>query len=215
MIKSKPILMMVILLFSLFCVCFLCYASDIAINSAEFVAYTDAEGNEDDSYVIMHLDVAAAESVTQLSVCIMGADINNVIQAQATGKIIYVNQFDTPDNGVLTVPLSKSLICSATGTTDPDGAVVYVKIGGLGTDYVCSKAVTVTLPEAEVTYGDVTDDGVVDIGDAIKILRYDAGLETLTEQQLAAAELTGDGVVDIGDAIKILRYDAGLVDSLK
>ena len=78
-----------------------------------------------------------------------------------------------------------------------------------------TKEVTVTLPKPDVIYGDVTDDGIVDIGDAIKILRYDAGLDTLTEDQLIAGEVTGDGIVDIGDAIKILRYDAGLVSTIK
>ncbi|MBS4020834.1 MAG: dockerin type I repeat-containing protein [Dethiobacter sp.] len=58
--------------------------------------------------------------------------------------------------------------------------------------------------------GDVNGDGVVNVGDAILVLRHVVNLITLNETQLAAADVNNDGVVDIADVILILRQIAGL-----
>lgn len=65
--------------------------------------------------------------------------------------------------------------------------------------------------------GDVNSDGEVDAADAIKIARYDAGLDEYSQEDYAklkaSGDVNGDGRVDAGDAVLIRRYDAGLISS--
>jgi hypothetical protein len=68
-----------------------------------------------------------------------------------------------------------------------------------------------------VKRGDVNDDGIVDSGDAILILRYSVGLTALTDTQKAAGNVTNkvsNSDIDSGDAIVILRYSVGLITAL-
>jgi hypothetical protein len=51
--------------------------------------------------------------------------------------------------------------------------------------------------------GDVNGDGVVDIQDALEILKYLAGLESVVDFE-----------ADINDALEILKYLAGLPNIL-
>jgi hypothetical protein len=67
------------------------------------------------------------------------------------------------------------------------------------------------------TRGDVNDDGSIDAGDAILVLRYSVSLITLTDTQKAAGNVTSktsNNDIDSGDAIKILRYSVGLITEL-
>jgi hypothetical protein len=75
---------------------------------------------------------------------------------------------------------------------------------------------TVTVVQT-VKKGDVNDDGTVDSGDAILILRYSVGLTALTDTQKAAGNVTNkvsNSDIDSGDAIVILRYSVGLITVL-
>lgn len=72
---------------------------------------------------------------------------------------------------------------------------------------------TITVVKS-VTIGDVNDDGSIDSGDAILVLRYSVGLTTLTDAQKCAGNVTSkadNNNIDSGDAIKILRYSVGLI----
>ncbi|MBQ9867751.1 MAG: Ig-like domain-containing protein [Lachnospiraceae bacterium] len=62
--------------------------------------------------------------------------------------------------------------------------------------------------------GDLTGDGVVAMGDVVKVARAVAGYITLTEEEEIAADVTGDTKVAMGDVVKIARYVAGYIDSL-
>ena len=73
---------------------------------------------------------------------------------------------------------------------------------------------TVAVGQKLIVVGDVNGDAVIDVGDAIVISMYDAGLIELTVDQLSAADVNGDGVVDAGDAIVISMYDAGLITEI-
>ncbi|HOK80231.1 MAG TPA: dockerin type I repeat-containing protein [bacterium] len=55
--------------------------------------------------------------------------------------------------------------------------------------------------------GDVNEDGVIDISDAILCLRMSIGLDPMN---IETADMNSDGVVDISDAILILRKTVGL-----
>ena len=69
-----------------------------------------------------------------------------------------------------------------------------------------------------VLHGDINNNGVVDVGDAILALRYDAGLIELAPSQELAANVNGDltpegeQIVNYQDAILILRKVVHLID---
>jgi len=82
-------------------------------------------------------------------------------------------------------------------------------------------AATVTAGAVEVTdgarpyvKGDANEDGSINAGDAILILRYSVGLSTVSDAQKLACEVNNDGSINAGDAIQILRYSVGLSSTL-
>lgn len=62
--------------------------------------------------------------------------------------------------------------------------------------------------------GDLDGNGLVNVIDAVILLRYSVSLFSLTPQQLLFADANGDGHVTLADVIVILRYIAGLVEEL-
>ena len=67
--------------------------------------------------------------------------------------------------------------------------------------------------DLQVMLGDVNGDNIIDVGDAIVLLRYIAGLESeIGAEALAAADVNGDNIIDVGDAMELLRNIAGLSD---
>ena len=75
----------------------------------------------------------------------------------------------------------------------------------------CDVTITATFLEKSLhEMGDLNMDGKVDSGDAILLLRYNAGLETLTNEQKLLADVNSNGRIDASDASEILRMDAGL-----
>ena len=57
------------------------------------------------------------------------------------------------------------------------------------------------------TYGDLDNNGVIDVRDVLLAMKYVLGYQSLTEAQLEAADVNGDGVVNISDVNR--RGDAG------
>lgn len=62
--------------------------------------------------------------------------------------------------------------------------------------------------------GDVNEDGVVSILDAIIIQKHLVGLTNLTDSQKSVADANGDGVVSILDATLIQKYLVGIITTL-
>ncbi|WP_317854885.1 Ig-like domain-containing protein [Chakrabartyella piscis] len=62
-------------------------------------------------------------------------------------------------------------------------------------------------------YGDVNNDGNVDVADALIVLQANVGLRTLTATQQETADVNDDNYIDAADAILILRYNSGLINS--
>ncbi|WP_353894466.1 glucosaminidase domain-containing protein [Proteinivorax hydrogeniformans] len=106
--------------------------------------------------------------------------------------------FSSKDTKVLQVASDGRLIPQALGTTEVEVFKAGSSVGVVDVHVYLS--------------GDVNGDGRANVSDAIKILRYDAQLESFTKGQRIAADITKSGSVGISDAIKILQMDAGLVD---
>jgi large repetitive protein len=68
--------------------------------------------------------------------------------------------------------------------------------------------------------GDLNGDGLVNIQDAMTVLRMAVGLDQVTPEALAHADVAPlvngvphpDGKIDVGDVLIILRKVVGLVD---
>jgi PKD repeat protein len=73
-----------------------------------------------------------------------------------------------------------------------------------------TKTQTVRVSYNSPNKGDATGDGRIDIGDALQIARYDAGLNPAPFYP-GASDVNCDNRVDIGDALQLARYDAGLI----
>ena len=65
--------------------------------------------------------------------------------------------------------------------------------------------------------GDVNDDGNIDSGDAILVLRYDLGVMSLNEREKWCGNVTSkpsNDDIDQNDALEILGYSVGLIGNL-
>ncbi len=76
-----------------------------------------------------------------------------------------------------------------------------------------TKTIMVT-QESGPALGDVNNNGVIDIIDALQVARYDAGLGP-DPFYPEAANADCNGVINIIDALQIARYDAGLISSFE
>lgn len=212
MIKRKPLIVTLLIAIIVCSFALTCYASEITITNVTFEKYTDQNGIENDANITMNIEFSASANTTQVSVCVLGEDIDDIEEAQVNNKLIHMEQFNTPSSGIISIPLSKAAILTATGATNVDGATIYVKMGGKTVADMETKEVTVTLPQPAVIKGDVTGDGEVNGRDSTQILRYDVNLRTFSETELLAGDVTGDGAVDIFDAVWVLRFAAGLIE---
>jgi len=69
---------------------------------------------------------------------------------------------------------------------------------------------SMTMGAPGVTYGDVNNDGDIDVRDVVLVMQYIIGLRNLTDDQLKAADVNGDGTVDVQDATLIMQHVLGI-----
>ncbi|WP_198005240.1 CARDB domain-containing protein [Methanothermococcus okinawensis] len=192
--------------------------SDVSNNNKNITVYVKPQ-----TVVLPDLIVESISTPSEITVnktVTVNITIKNIGNANATKFSLRLsdsnnNTIDLKQNITLNVNESKTFSFNWTPTTEGNITLIAGVDGNNAvfenneTNNVMNKTVTV---KSSYIKGDVTGDGIVDAGDAIKILRYDAGLITNINKQ--AGDVTGDGIVDAGDAIKILRYDAGLISHL-
>ncbi len=64
----------------------------------------------------------------------------------------------------------------------------------------------------DVTFGDVNDDGKIDVRDVVMVMQYILELKELDNDQMKAADVTGDGKIDVNDVSQIMQYSLGIID---
>ncbi len=62
------------------------------------------------------------------------------------------------------------------------------------------------------TYGDVNDDGKINVQDVVLVMKHVLELEELTEAQQAVADVNGDGKINVQDVTLIMQHSLGLID---
>ncbi len=65
---------------------------------------------------------------------------------------------------------------------------------------------------SEVTYGDINNDGEIDVRDVVLVIQYALELRTLTPDQLKAADVNGDGEVNVLDVTLIKQYSLRVIE---
>ena len=66
-----------------------------------------------------------------------------------------------------------------------------------------------SVPTPAIIYGDVNNDGGINIFDATLVIQATLGLTTLTSSQIQKGDVSGDGRVTAYDAALILQKIAG------
>ncbi len=61
-------------------------------------------------------------------------------------------------------------------------------------------------------YGDINQDGDINVLDVVLLMRYLLGFEDLEIESLALADVNGDDRVDINDVYYIMQYSLGLIE---
>lgn len=114
-------------------------------------------------------------------------------------NILYINQATADEKGTVTFDnVYPSSLVDSTVYLSGTGLTGLTKMGFI---------------DLQVMLGDVNGDNIIDVGDAIVLLRYIAGLESeIGAEALAAADVNGDNIIDVGDAMELLRNIAGLSD---
>lgn len=79
------------------------------------------------------------------------------------------------------------------------GMVAFTMLAGMST----------IVPSA-AKLGDVLDDSVIGIEDAVAIINHVNGVKSLTDFQMKLADVNGDGVVDIQDAVTVINHINGV-----
>lgn len=62
------------------------------------------------------------------------------------------------------------------------------------------------------TYGDINNDGKINVQDVVLVMKHVLELETLTDAQKAVADVNGDGAINVQDVTLIMQYALGLID---
>jgi hypothetical protein len=158
----------------------------------------------------------ATASVTLLGSIYIDPDTATIDLASPTQKFL-INGSDA----AYTWSVSDANVASISGSPGNSITVTGLKVGtftlkAVRTGQTDLFSGTITVVQG-YTKGDVNNDGLIDSGDAILVLRYSVGLTTLTDTQKAAGNCTSkasNNDIDSGDAIKILRYSVGLITSL-
>ena len=119
----------------------------------------------------------------------------------STTPVAYINQYAGEASGTYTFKLAADKYT--------DDSIIVVKIGG--TDVATPDAASIKLADAQqggdVVYGDVDNNGVVDMADAGLVMQFYLEKTEFTDDQKAAANVDSTSEsIDMADAGKIMQY---------
>lgn len=62
------------------------------------------------------------------------------------------------------------------------------------------------------TYGDINDDGEINVQDVALVMKHVLEIEELTDAEQAVADVNGDSEIDVKDVTLIMQYSLGLIE---
>lgn len=78
-----------------------------------------------------------------------------------------------------------------------------------------SGRITFNDPTEQILYGDVNNDGLINVADATLVQKHAADIIKLTDDQLKRADVNFDGIVNVHDSTLIRKYAADIISSFK
>ena len=78
-----------------------------------------------------------------------------------------------------------------------------------------SGRITLNEPTEQILYGDVNNDGIINVADATLVQKHAADIIKLTDDQLKRADVNFDGIVNVHDSTLIRKYAADIISSFK
>ena len=78
-----------------------------------------------------------------------------------------------------------------------------------------SGRITLNEPTEQILYGDVNNDGLINVADATLVQKHAADIIKLTDDQLKRADVNFDGIVNVHDSTLIRKYAADIISSFK
>ena len=78
-----------------------------------------------------------------------------------------------------------------------------------------SGRITLNEPTEQILYGDVNNDGVINVADATLVQKHAADIIKLTDDQLKRADVNFDGIVNVHDSTLIRKFAVGIISSFK
>ena len=186
-----------------------CFAADevILIESLTFDKYIDENEQVDNDLLSATLTFSSEVEAEQFSFILTTENITE-LNDSTSSKVIYIDQFASPENGVYKFTVEKSRIAAAINSQDINSTILYAKMGGMGIDNATLMSVVYEDPESDIIYGDISGDGSVGVSDAIFILRAIASGVEFTEKQNTIGDVNCDGDVTVSDVIRILQHIA-------
>lgn len=168
-----------------------------------------------------------------ISSAIINTDLNNIIKGDFSSLALY--DFTTEKDFVT---VTFDIIGTGETTVDLDIEILGVAykdknfkvISAYPVDYSkfiditstpgfenmkLSGRITLNDPIEHILYGDVNNDGVINVADATLIQKYSADIIKLTDDQLKRADVNFDGVVNVHDSTLIRKFAADIISSFK
>lgn len=157
------------------------------------VTYTNSALKEGDMVIVFLLETKDKDG--KLVEAVKTTEAAKTLIAPTTENIKYIDQSvakATASNGSVTFDVYPQNHTSALVrliSVNKDGTLTDENVAALKLFY---------------TLGNVDDDAVVTVFDALRVLRHAVGLESV--DNVLAADVDGDGVVTVFDALRILRF---------
>lgn len=157
------------------------------------VTYTNSALKEGDMVIVFLLETKDKDG--KLVEAVKTTEAAKTLIAPTTENIKYIDQSvakATATNGSVTFDIYPQNHTSALVriiSVNKDGTLTDENVAALKLFY---------------TLGNVDDDAVVTVFDALRVLRHAVGLESV--DNVLAADVDGDGVVTVFDALRILRF---------
>ena len=182
-------------------ICLLLVLSCLSVSAFAADSITVGEVKEEDKAVTVNFTVTNLQADDEVTILVYKKEIDEekstedakVYKEPDETNIKYINQV-TPQNNVISFNL----------LTDTADGLYEVRMGGTGIENASAGTFTIS----SIIYGDVTGNGVVDLSDAVWVLKYSSQFEMPTDEgfNIMSGDVTGNGVVDLSDAVWILKY---------
>ena len=178
---------------------------------------------------------AAVAAVTAaVGTAALASGVDNIVytagESNATVTFTYDATAITSDHTILIVPAGTTTVDDNTDIIHVDqkdgfaevpvrllaNGTYEIRIGGQGLEAIKTGEFTVgDVVGDTVLMGDVIENDVVELDDAIETLKFSSDLVDLTDKQKFVGNVDGDGTVpDIADAICILKYASDIEDGV-